>query len=121
MLKFTPVLFGATAVVLLAGCSVTTIDYKTMTAADMMARPEFMPIMPKVPEGKVSLGRVEVTACQAKLTDPIPDHEDAYLKLKREAAGKGATALANVSSRTVSTVTAYCYTSVIASGDAYIN
>ena len=97
-------------------------SYKTMTAADFAVNPQFMPLTPRgMPEGKMSIGKVEATACQAKLTDPVPDYADAYLMLKREAANRGAIGLANAGMRTISTATAHCYTSVYAYGEGYTN
>lgn len=121
MPRFVPVLFGAAALTALAGCSVTTIDYRTMTAAELAASPQYMPIMPRIPGGKQVIGPVEATACQAALTDPVPDHDDAILLLKQAAAAKGATALANVGSRLIATRTATCYTSAYAYGTGYVN
>ena len=121
MAKFLPVLFGAVAATMLAGCSATTIDYRTMTAPQLAASPQYMPIMPRVPDGKVVVGQVEATACQASLTDPVPDHDDAILLLKQAAAVKGATALGGVGSRLIPTRTATCYSSAYAYGVGYIN
>ena len=121
MSRYLTVLFGVVAVTLLSGCSVTTIDYKTMTAPQLAASPQYMPIMPKVPDGKVVIGQIEATACQAKLTDPVPTHDDAILLLKQAAALKGATALAEVGSRLIPTRTATCYSSAYAYGVGYVN
>ncbi len=121
MSKFLPVLLGAAAMTLLAGCSVTTIDYRTMTAAQLAASPEYMPIMPSVPAGKKVIGLIEATACQATLLEPVPDHDDAMLLLKQTAAQKGATALAEVGSRLITTRTAHCYRSAYAYGVGYVN
>ena len=121
MSRFLPVLIGAVAVTMLAGCSVTTIDYKTMTAPQLAASPQYMPIMPRVPDGKTVIGNVEATACQAKLTDPVPDNDDAILLLKQAAALRGATAMAEVGSRLIPTKTDHCYASAYAYGIGYVN
>ena len=121
MPKYLLVLIGASTAAILAACSVTTIDYHSMTAQQLAEKPEYMPTTLSVPAGKVVIGPVEATACQAALTDPVPDHNDAYLLLRREAALKGATAVAGVGSRVIATRTANCYTSVYAYGTAYVN
>lgn len=121
MAKILPALYSISAVLLLAGCSATTIDYRTMTAAQLAASPQYMPIMPSVPDGKVTIGPLEATACQASLTDPVPDYDDAILLLKEAAAQKGATALGGVGSRLIPTRTATCYSSAYAYGIGYIN
>lgn len=121
MSKVLPILFVAAATAMLAGCSATTIDYRTMTAPQLAASPQYMPIMPRVPTGKSVIGPVEATACQATLLEPVPDHDDAILLLKQTAARQGATALAEVGSRAISTRTAHCYASVYAYGVGYVN
>src|SRR5688572_28632921 len=121
MPRYLPVLLGAVAAAMLAGCSATTIDYRTMTAPQLAASPQYMPIMPRVPSGKRVIGPVEATACQATLLEPVPDHDDAILLLKQAAAQQGATALAEVGSRVISTRSAHCYSSAYAYGVGYVN
>ena len=121
MPRYLPVLFGAATAAVLAGCSVTTIDYRTMTAEQLAESPQYMLITPSVPAGKLVIGPVEATACQATLLEPVPDYNDAYLLLKQAAIRKGATALGSVGSRLIPTRTAHCYSSAYAYGVGYVN
>ncbi|RYE09804.1 MAG: hypothetical protein EOP22_07140 [Hyphomicrobiales bacterium] len=104
----------------LTGCTSTRIDFGAMTADDLVQHPEYMTIMPSVPDGARVIGPVESLLCQKVKTAPAPDGDDALLALKRQAALAGGTALAEVSIKVVPTKSANCLSSASAGGIAYI-
>ena len=107
--------------VVLAGCSVTSIDTHALTAADLVVKPEYMGIYPKVPKDAKVIGPVSVQLCQAKLKDKPPTGDDAVRALKVAAAQKGATALAEVSFGTSAEETNDCHSTAHASGVGYVH
>lgn len=104
-----------------AGCSATHLDVTAMSAADLAASPEFMSIYPQVPEGVKVIGPVASNLCQAKRTDPPPSNADAIKAIKVQAAGKGATALANVTFGRNTQETPDCFSTAYARGIAYVH
>lgn len=118
MLKLLAATLGCALV--LSGCASTRIDFDSMTARDLIKHPEYMTIMPSVPDGVTVIGPVESLLCQKLKTDPAPDGDDALLALKQRAAQAGGTALAEVSIKVVSAKSALCLSSASAGGIAYI-
>ena len=108
-------------IIVLAGCSVTTVDTKSLTAADLVAKPEYMGIYPKVPNDAKVIGPVSADLCQKKLKDKVPTGDDAVRALKVAAAQKGATALAEVSFGTSAEETNDCHATAHASGVGYVH
>ena len=107
--------------VILAGCSVTTVDTKSLTASDLVAKPEYMGIYPSVPKDAKVIGPVSVELCQKKLKDPVPTGDDAVRALKVAAAQQGATALAKVSYGTSAEETNDCHATAHATGVGYVH
>jgi len=116
-------IFGAALLPLLvlAGCSATTIDTHALTAADLVTKPDYMGIYPSVPKDAKVIGPVDALLCQAKLSDRAPTGDDAVRALKVAAAQKGATALAEVSFGADSRQTDHCYSTAHAKGVAYLH
>lgn len=112
---------GIAALLVLAGCSVTTVDTHSLTASDLVTKPEYMGIYPKVPKDARVIGPVSVQLCQLKLKDKVPTGDDALRALKIAAAQKGATALADVSFGTSAEETNDCHSTAHASGTAYVH
>lgn len=107
--------------IVLAGCSATTIDTHSLTASDLLTKPDYMGIYPKVPMNAKVIGPVGVQLCQVKLKDKSPTGDDAVRALKVAAAQKGATALAEVSFGTSAEETNDCHSTAHASGVAYVH
>lgn len=111
---------GLTAALVLAGCSATSIDFDSMTAADLVAQPQYMMIVPSVPKTASVVGPVEVEVCNKRRSDAVPTHDSVILLLRQEAARKGATALASVSSKVEAAGTDTCFAAASASGTAFM-
>jgi hypothetical protein len=111
---------GLAAALVLAGCSATSIDFDSMTAADLAAQPQYMMIVPSVPKTASVVGPVDVEICNKKRSDPVPTDDSVLLLLKTEAARKGATALADVSFRVTPEGTDSCFSHARASGTAFM-
>jgi hypothetical protein len=52
-------LLATAALLVLAGCTVTSIDPARMTPAELEARPDYMMIVPSVPKGVKVIGPVK--------------------------------------------------------------
>ena len=112
---------GIAALLVLAGCSATSIDTDHMTSADLVGSPQYMGIRPNVPKNVKVIGPVHVELCQAKLTDRAPTGDEAVTALKVAAAQAGGTELAEVSFGTDAKQTAHCYSTAHASGVAFVH
>ena len=112
---------GIAALIVLAGCSATSIDTKHMSAADLTTSPQYMAIRPNVPKDGKLVGPVQVQLCQAKLTDRPPTGDEALTALKVAAAKAGGTELADVSFGTDPKQTAHCYSTAHANGTAFVH
>jgi hypothetical protein len=108
------------AVLALAGCSASSIDFKTMTAAELLAQPDFMTIVPFVPKGASVAGPVTAEICNKKRSDRAPTDADILRLLKQQAARIGATALAEVSYKVEPAGTDTCFTYASAKGTAFM-
>jgi hypothetical protein len=116
-----PLIAFALATALTAtACTVTPIDFAVMTPAELEARPDFMTILPSVPKGAKVIGPVRAELCRKTRNDPVFSKEDVIRALKREAARKGATALAEVSSTWIDKGTRRCLEEGTASGVAFV-
>jgi hypothetical protein len=113
-------LLATTALLALAGCTVTSFDPAKMTPAEFEARPDYMMIVPSVPKGVKVIGPVKADLCRKTKQDPVFSKEDVFRALKREAARQGATALAGVSSTWVDSGTRRCLEEGTASGVAFV-
>jgi hypothetical protein len=109
-----------TALLVPAGCTVTSIDPARMTPAELEARPDYMMIVPSVPKGARVIGPVKADLCRKTKQDPVFSKEDVFRALKREAARQGATALAEVNSTWVDSGTRRCLEEGTASGTAFV-
>lgn len=110
----------AAASLALAACTVTPIDFAAMTPAELAAKPDFMTILPSVPKGAKIIGPVRAELCRKTKQDPVFSKEDVIRALKREAASKGGTALAEVNSTWVDKGTRRCLEEGTASGIAFV-
>ncbi len=108
------------AISALAGCSASSIDFDNMTAAELMAKPQWMEIRPSVPKTASIVGPVSVEICNKRRSDPVPTDTSVLNALKVEAARKGGTALADVSFRVTPEGTDSCFSYARASGIAYM-
>ncbi|HEV7691296.1 MAG TPA: hypothetical protein VGO52_10750 [Hyphomonadaceae bacterium] len=113
-------LLATAALLVLAGCTVTSIDPAKMTPAEFEARPDYMMIVPSVPKGVKVIGPVKADLCRKTKQDPVFSKEDVFRALKREAARQGATALAEVNSTWVDSGTRRCLEEGTASGIAFV-
>jgi hypothetical protein len=104
----------------LAGCTVTAIDPARMTPAEFESRPDYMMIVPSVPKGAKVIGPVKASLCRKTKQDPVFSKEDVFRALKREAARKGGTALAEVNSTWVDSGARRCLEEGTASGVAFV-
>jgi hypothetical protein len=111
-------LFGIAAIVL-AGCSVSVIDYRNMTPLELSARPEYVAILPSVPKEAKTIGPVKASLCQKLKEDRAYDADDVYLELKRQTALAGGNGIANVSLSVIDKGTRTCFWSGSASGIAW--
>lgn len=111
-------LLGMMATVL-AGCSVSVIDYRKMTPLELSARPEYVAILPSVPKDARMLGPVKATLCQKLKEDRAYDADDVYLELKRQAALLGGNGIANASLSVIDKGTRTCFWSGTAQGVAW--
>ncbi|MGE3306372.1 MAG: hypothetical protein AB7I52_10415 [Rhizobiaceae bacterium] len=102
-----------------AGCTVTKLDYRTMTPEELAKSPDFMPIFPTAPDRGVLIGPVTAQLCQHSPKEPKATKEAAINELKRTAAMRGARALAGVSMREGFARIEECYSSAEATGTAY--
>jgi hypothetical protein len=109
------------AVLALAGCSATSINFDAMTADDLMKQPHYMEIRPSVPDGVVVVGDVTAEICNKRRSDPVPTDDAILTLLKLEAAKKGGTRLANVSFKVTPEGTDTCFSHARAAGTAYIH
>src|SRR6185503_10033135 len=112
-------LLGMVAIAL-AGCTVTSIDFAAMTPAELEAKPDFMMIVPSVPKGVKVIGPVKADLCRKTKQDPVFSKEEVIRALKREAARKGGTALAEVNSTWIDSGTRRCLEEGAASGVAFV-
>lgn len=103
----------------LAGCTVTKLDYRTMTPEQLAKSPDFMPIFPTAPDNGVLIGPVMAQICQHSPNEPKATTEAAIKEMKRTAAMRGARALAGVSMREGFARIEECYSSAEATGTAY--
>jgi hypothetical protein len=99
-----------------AACTVTPIDFAAMTPAEFEANPDFMTILPSVPKGAKVIGPVRADLCRKTKQDAVFSKED----VKREAARKGGTALAEVNTTWIDKGTRRCLEEGAASGVAYV-
>jgi hypothetical protein len=115
--------FGVSLVALLAlaGCSATSIDFDAMTAEDLMKQPQYMEIRPSVPKDATVVGDVTAEICNKKRSDAIPNDDTILNLLKYNAAKAGGTRLANVSFKVTPEGTDTCFSYARASGTAYIH
>jgi len=109
------------AMLALAGCSATSINFDAMTAEDLMNQPQYMEIHTSVPDGVVVVGDVTAEICNTRRSAPIPTNETILTLLKLEAAKKGGTRLANVSFKVTPEGTDTCFSYATAKGTAYIH
>jgi hypothetical protein len=112
---------GFAALVLLAGCSASSINFDAMTAEDLMKQPQYMAIYPSVPDGVVVVGDVSVEICNKRRSDAAPNDETILTALKLEAAKKGGTRLADVTFRVTPEGTDTCFAYASAKGTTYIH
>ena len=108
-------------VLVLAGCSATSINFDAMTAEDLMNQPQYMEIRPSVPDGVVVVGEVAAEICNKRRSDPIPTDDTILTLLKLEAAKRGGTRLADVSFRVTPEGTDTCFSHARAAGTAYVH
>ena len=109
------------AVLALAGCSATSINFDAMTAEDLMKQPQYMAIYPSVPDGVVVVGDVTAEICNKRRSDPIPNDDTILTLLKLRAAEKGGTRLADVTFRVTPEGTDTCFSYATAKGTAYVH
>jgi hypothetical protein len=112
---------GFAAIVVLAGCTATSINFDAMTAEDLMKQPQYMEIRPSVPDGVVVVGPVTADICNKRRSDPVPNDQTILTLLKLEAAKKGGTRLADVTFKVTPEGTDTCFAYAHASGTAYIH
>lgn len=103
----------------LTGCTTTTIDYHTMSAAELAAKPEYMPSFNTPPPNGTLIGQMEATVCQRLPGDPPSTARLAELELKRQAATRGARGLVDLRTRETKTPSGECITSALAYATAY--
>lgn len=108
-------------VLMLAGCSATSINFDAMTAEDLMKQPQYMEIRPSVPKGVVVVGDVSAEICTKRRSDRAPNDETILTALKLAAATKGGTRLANVTFKVTPEGTDTCFAYASAKGTAYIH
>lgn len=109
------------AVLALAGCSATSINFDAMTAEDLMKQPQYMEIRPVVPKGVVTVGDVTAEICTKRRSETAPNDETILTLLKYNAAKAGGTRLANVSYKVTPEGTDTCFAYASAKGTAYIH
>jgi len=109
------------AMLALAGCSATSINFDAMTAEDLMKQPQYMEIRPSVPKDVVVVGDVTAEICTKRRSETAPNDDTILTLLKYNAAKAGGTRLANVSFKVTPEGTDTCFAYARASGTAYIH
>jgi hypothetical protein len=109
------------AVLAVAGCTASSINFDTMTAEDFVKQPQFMEIRPTVPDGVTVIGEVKVEICNKRRSDKVPTKEDVILLVRLEAAKKGATRMSRVTWDVKPEGTNTCFAYASASGVGYIH